>query len=322
MCKISIIVPVYNAEKHINETISSLLNQTINDIEVICIDDGSIDNTADCLNKISKVDPRLVLIKKDNSGPGASRNLGIKKARGKYLMFVDSDDLLCLDACELLFEEAEATSSDLLIGKYNPFVTPNEVIVECNRSSETIQYTEFFTPYLWDKLWNRDFFITNRLYNLEQFYCEDQVSVIKAILSARNINNTNLVFYNYRDNPKSIMNQKLEYRHTLNRMNSLYVTFELIKSNNSTLSMGIVNYLGNSLFYLLNSPRASDEVKIIEFSKELQKFIWKYSSYRVLINGARRKSNLYVFTPSFLWSMASFLLNVNRKIKSIFTLAK
>lgn len=102
---VSIIVPVYNAEKTIGRTINSILSQSYRNIEIIIVDDGSVDNTKEIISKIK--DDRLVYVKKNNSGVSASRNLGIDKSNGKYIMFCDADDELSNSAVSVLVSVAK-----------------------------------------------------------------------------------------------------------------------------------------------------------------------------------------------------------------------
>jgi glycosyltransferase involved in cell wall biosynthesis len=94
---ISIIIPVYNAEKYLNKCLESVINQTLKDIEIICINDGSTDNSLDILQKYAKQDNRFIIINQDSSGAGVARNAGLDKAQGEYLAFLDSDDFFELD---------------------------------------------------------------------------------------------------------------------------------------------------------------------------------------------------------------------------------
>lgn len=113
MTDISIIVPIYNAEKYIEKCVDSLLNQTKKELEFILINDGSTDNTDDILKKYK--DKRIKYFKNKNQGIGKTRNFGIEKSTGKYLMFVDSDDYIEPTACEELYEKAIATKAEVVI---------------------------------------------------------------------------------------------------------------------------------------------------------------------------------------------------------------
>ena len=114
MPKISIIIPVYNVEKYLAECLDSLINQTLKDIEILCIDDGSKDNSLEILNEYAAKDDRIKVFAQKNSGPGAARNLGIQHAKGEYLTFVDSDDWLKENAMEVVYNCAIEKNTDML----------------------------------------------------------------------------------------------------------------------------------------------------------------------------------------------------------------
>ena len=111
---VSVIVPTYNSEEYIRECIESILNNTYRNLEVICIDDGSTDNTLDILNIIKKRDERLIILEQDHKGVSAARNKGLDKATGKYISFVDSDDFINWNMYEILVEVAEENNLDLI----------------------------------------------------------------------------------------------------------------------------------------------------------------------------------------------------------------
>lgn len=118
MSRISIIVPVYNMELYLEQCLDSLINQTFRDIEIICINDGSHDGSIDILNKYAKQDERVSIINKKNGGLSDSRNVGIKKATGKYIMFVDSDDWIDIDTCKNAYDIAEKNKSQIVMWSY------------------------------------------------------------------------------------------------------------------------------------------------------------------------------------------------------------
>ncbi len=107
MTKVSIIVPVYNTEKYLRKCLISLVNQTLHDIEIICVNDGSTDNSLAVLNEFAKKDARIKVIDKENEGQSAARNLAIQQAQGEFLGFVDSDDWVDLKYFEELYNTAK-----------------------------------------------------------------------------------------------------------------------------------------------------------------------------------------------------------------------
>lgn len=113
--KVSIVVPMYNKEKRISRCLDSLVNQTLQEIEIIVVDDGSSDNSADIVRGYQENDSRVRLITQENQGPGTARNTGIADSRGKYVGFVDCDDYVELTMYETMFNAAETTDSEVAV---------------------------------------------------------------------------------------------------------------------------------------------------------------------------------------------------------------
>ncbi len=114
MPKFSIIIPVYNAEKYLEQCLDSALGQTLSDIEVICINDGSTDSSLSILRAYAQKDKRIFYLSQENQGLSCARNVALKRACGEYILFLDSDDYLQLDACEILYHQATRYSLDML----------------------------------------------------------------------------------------------------------------------------------------------------------------------------------------------------------------
>lgn len=117
LAKVSVVVPVYNVEDYLAECLDSLVAQTLDDIEIICVNDGSTDNSLEILNKYQKDDDRIVIINQENHGLGAARNAGLNRSNGEYVYFIDSDDYLIPNALEDLYASADEKSLDLIIFK-------------------------------------------------------------------------------------------------------------------------------------------------------------------------------------------------------------
>ena len=100
MIKVSVIMPVYNVEKYLHQCMDSLVQQTLTDIEIICVDDGSTDNSLAILQEYAQRDSRIIVLQQKNSGAGVARNTGMKIVKGEYLAIVDSDDFFELDMLE------------------------------------------------------------------------------------------------------------------------------------------------------------------------------------------------------------------------------
>lgn len=116
--KISIIIPVYNVEKYLDKCLDSIINQTYKNIEIICINDSSTDNSESILNKYNKKDSRIRVLNKKNEGVSLARNFALKYVTGEYLMFVDSDDWIELNTCEVAIKIAKKYNTDLVMWTY------------------------------------------------------------------------------------------------------------------------------------------------------------------------------------------------------------
>ena len=138
MVKVSVVIPVYNAEKHIEKTINSLLNQTFKDIEFIFVNDGSKDKSLDILREYEKKDSRVIVIDQENSGPGGARNTGILKARGEYIGFLDSDDTQDKRMYELLYNKAIQGNFDVVVSDIDIIYPDHNLLVNSGVKEDTI----------------------------------------------------------------------------------------------------------------------------------------------------------------------------------------
>lgn len=169
MPKISIIVPVYNVEKYLPKALQSLVLQTFHDIEIICINDGSTDNSLSVLNSFACSDSRVKVISQENSGVSAARNRGIMEATGEYLMFLDSDDYYTKNACEIVYEKISETNAD--IGVFGitelygflplPCIVNKNIRKVCKNPSDINLWK--FQTYSVNKIYKKEFIINNRI---------------------------------------------------------------------------------------------------------------------------------------------------------------
>ena len=162
--KISIIIPVYNGQAYIRRCVESLINQTYKNIEIIIVNDGSIDNTKDICEEIKKRDDRILLLSIKNGGVANARNLGIQQSSGNYIMFVDADDYIEDNMCESLMNILIKEDADIVVSKAIDEDNNGNVIQEVNlSSSKWINYDEnynFCSKYshfvCWGALYKKD----------------------------------------------------------------------------------------------------------------------------------------------------------------------
>ncbi len=119
--KISVVIPVYNIENYLRECLDSIVNQSLDDIEIICVNDGSTDNSLDILKEYESADSRLKVITQENRGAGSARNTALMSVNGEYVYFMDGDDILELDALEKLYELAIESGVDFVMFKISNF---------------------------------------------------------------------------------------------------------------------------------------------------------------------------------------------------------
>ena len=118
MEKISLIIPVYNVAKYLGRCLDSIVNQTYRNIEIICVNDGSTDDSLDILNSYALKDERVKIINRENNGVSSSRNVALDVAKGEWIMFVDSDDWIDLNVCEAAMKIALEDSADVVMWAY------------------------------------------------------------------------------------------------------------------------------------------------------------------------------------------------------------
>lgn len=202
MADVSVIIPVYNAEKHLEECVRSICAQTLQKIEIICVDDGSTDSSLEILNRLSQEDSRIIIAQQDNAGAGAARNHGIRLAKGKYLSFLDADDFFDSHMLEKALEKAEAEQADLVVFKadfYNEKLHTFSPCIYGLRENMLPDHRPFagveiekdvfkvVVGWAWDKLFRADFVRENGLCFQEQRTSNDMLFVFSALVRAQRI---------------------------------------------------------------------------------------------------------------------------------------
>lgn len=166
--KVSVIIPVYNTEEYIGETLNSIINQTLKDIEIIVINDGSTDNSLQIVNEYAKIDSRITVFTQANQGQSMARNKGFDYASGIYIYFMDSDDILELNALELCYFRIEDNNVDFVFFNAN-------TIYESNQSDFTMNYHHFNIS---DKT-HDGITLINYLLDTNQFYVPPYLNFIR-----------------------------------------------------------------------------------------------------------------------------------------------
>lgn len=203
MVKVSIIVPVYNGESYIDRCLDSLLKQTLQDIEIILVNDGSTDDTLKIISKYE--DPKLKVISIENQGQGKARNIGVTYAKGEYLGFVDSDDYVDEKMFQSLYDVTLKSRADLVICPYYRVTSQQEILfvemMNCKHDYLNINTSP------WNKLFKTSVWKNHQIQFAENLWYEDLQAVLSFLFVAERVEWTNIPFYYYVQRDNSSINQ-------------------------------------------------------------------------------------------------------------------
>ncbi len=212
--QLSVIVPAYNVERFLDKCLASICTQTFGDLEVLLINDGSSDRTLEICQTWAARDPRIQLITQERSGVSVMRNVGLRAAKGRYLMFVDADDYLEKNAVELLLALKARTGAQISSGRFvredvsgNPLHTRSQlgdVVISGVKAYEKALFDIGLHSYTWAKIFDRELF--EGVEYPEGEILEDYQINFKVFLRAQRLAATRRVIYHYVVHPKSIMN--------------------------------------------------------------------------------------------------------------------
>ncbi len=207
---ISVIIPVYNAETYLKECLGSVVQQSLQDIEIICIDDGSTDGSVSIIEAYRKAFPYIKLLRQENQGAGAARNRGIEYASGKYIAFMDADD--CYphqDTLRKLYTSAESSQKNICGGNLLMKAEGSYKKAENIQFSgeEDLDYEKLQESYWFHKyIYSREFLVTNKIFFPQYKRYEDPVFFVKAMTTAKRFHAVAETVYTYR-----IMHKKVKY---------------------------------------------------------------------------------------------------------------
>ena len=212
---VSIIIPVYNVQQYLPKCLDSVINQTIKNREIIIINDGSTDASSQILKSYKKKYPELIIIDQKNSGISETRNVGLKRATGEYVGFVDSDDFIKQSMFEVMYTRAKTDNSDIVICNY---ILYNELVGEKEvKEFEQDGYIDKYAilkkfllndvkAYTWNKLCKRELFMKNKITFPSLVVCEDTPAGFLLFAKAKKISIIKQSLYYYRQRVASLTN--------------------------------------------------------------------------------------------------------------------
>jgi len=295
---ISLIIPIYNVEKYLKDCLESAVNQTINNYEIILINDGSTDSSKEIAEKYEKKYKNIILINKENEGLGAARNTGIKNAHGKYICFLDSDDMITKDRLEKQFNLANEYNLDIVMsgcryyyekGLDKKVDTSNQEYVNTWADEKKVYNgKEFFMEEICQnrinqitcrEMYKKSFLIENNIFYPEGILSEDIEFFVRTLLKAKRVMNIPKSFYIWRKRPSSITTSKVNRRHVESFIivcNKLFEAFKAEEKNEITMNISrkiLLHNLQLLIDKIMNCSEIDDEFRIGLFEKYVNKYM-------------------------------------------------
>ncbi|MCL2115028.1 MAG: glycosyltransferase [Methanobrevibacter sp.] len=279
MPKVSVIIPIYNIEDYLGECLLSIINQTLNDIEIICINDGSTDNSLSILEKYAEQDKRIKIISQSNKGAAVARNEGINIAKGECLSILDGDDFYDLFMLEKMYEKLNNTNSDIVIcksrhydmksGRYSNigYAVRERFINKKEKEKKVFNYKDvsghifdFCVGWSWDKLYKKSFVLNNNLKFQDLRSSNDLFFVFSSIVKAKRIFIVDEVLATHRRNvdtslSKTRENDPLCFYDAISALKRELVNMNIFKGN---VERSFINWSLHFCFWHLDSNKERD----------------------------------------------------------------
>ncbi len=317
MSKISVIIPVYNVEQYLRQCLDSVISQTLSDIEIIIINDGSPDNSINIIREYEKKDSRIIVIDKKNEGVGKARNDGINKASGEFVAFMDSDDYYpTKNTLDILYNSAKKNNVKICGGRKAKLETDGSIIHDEKSFYEydlgfeacgKCKYADYGYDYgYWRFIYNREMLIDNDIFFPPYKRFQDPPFFVKAMITAGEFYMCDLESYCYRMVPSAS-----KY--------SLSKSYDLLCGLNDNLKMseaaGVwkLHYLTAMRLYKDASFMAAKNINDDSFSELLEKFILTVSA----INKKKLEEEGYILPKPFIPELFSYMRNATMKYEKI-----
>lgn len=308
-CKLSIIVPVYGVEKYIDKCLNSLVKQSLKEIEVIVVNDGTKDNSQKIIDKyVKKYPDKIKSYIKENGGQGSARNYGLKKATGEYIGYVDSDDFVEKDMYKKLYNKAKENNYDIVVcGNYNVSEDYQNKNIDAfiNNYNTDLENIFFGKMAVWNKIYKRNILIKNKLEFKEKVWYEDLAFTLKAIMNSNTFAFIDEPLYDYLIREGSTMNNSNVQRN-LEILDAFNDILSYIKHNKKEEYFSKIEFLAIDHIYISAIVRvlkadADDKVKRETINKLIDYMNTSFPNY---------KNNKYINTLSKNRKIIYKLINI------------
>ncbi len=283
MIKVSVIIPVYNGEAHLRECLDTVCNQTLKEIEIMCVDDGSTDSSVDILREYQEKDDRIKIFQQKNQYAGVARNLGKQHATGEYLMFWDCDDFFELNALEVLYERITEMQADICVCGANKYFEDKQLLMPkapdylkkkhipgdvFNRKTNESYILNFTNSVPWNKMFRREFIEKLKLDYKPVRNGNDTYFTQCAIVLAERITTVDQALMNYRINQAESLVGTLSKSPLVPLQSWIDVAEDLIAWDVFP-EQSFVNRVSGSVIYLLRNIKDPEAFRIVvEFLKK------------------------------------------------------
>ena len=303
---ISVIVPVYNVEKYLEECINSIINQTYKNLEIILVDDGSKDNSSRICDELSKKDSRIRVIHKENGGVSDTRNVGILNSTGKYIQFADSDDFMEDNMIETLYKDIVESKAEVAMCSYYLFKNGIKT-TDANYEKEIynkeqilgeILLDEKIRSYAWNKLFKKNLFDEIQFPNGKVF---EDIYIIPRVLEKSEkvvFNNTPLYYYRHRDNSISKIKSISRIESAINNS---YLRYKQINKKIKDLKIYNINSMLNRICceYFENQDYLENNIFFEKFSIIIKEILQEYFNNYSCINKLKLDYNIDLFIKEY-----------------------
>ncbi len=240
--QVSIIVPVYNAEKYLDGCLNSLLSQTLKEIEILCINDGSSDSSGEILDVYFRKDSRIKVFKTENRGPASARNIGLDNASGKFVMFCDADDTYCPTMCAEMFSQIREKNVDLLMCDTNIYDRQGKKVYKSyyfpfrsGKHSLKQDMKAGVNVYLWNKIFRKSKIDLFNIRFPEGHKSDDNLFVYQYVACSESIYFLEQKLYNHFDRENSIMDlyqgAGIKYQDVQDKIDIMEIFYDFLKKN-------------------------------------------------------------------------------------------
>ena len=303
--KVSIVVPVFNGEDFIVHCINSLRSQSLKEIEIIIVNDGSTDNTLSILNNLSSKDARIKVFSQPNKGVSSARNLGILKSTGEYISFCDSDDTYDKDFLYTLYQVA--IKRDFVIVKGNTILVNSEGLTKVDPENNQIKSISNFNSKWFSAIYSSNLIKENSIFFPESIsYKEDTVFLFKAKLYCKSFTKVDSVFYHYNYQRTGSLSNSVKEKSVVDAFTNLKIRADILDEyfKKRTVDPELYRNIINNIYtyyeqYKVSNMSVSSQMRIIDIIIEIRDAISKFSiNYLNDLNDLNRPA-VYRYFQSF-----------------------